>query len=287
MAETISVATRELAESTIHLLIGSLSGQLNAFPDLVEGVYVSIAWQFLSDVQESFILKARGDVGIDGIRWQYLSRKYLAYGRRFGPGEQAELKRAAGLVTTDKKGKPTTAPFRYAPGKKKGLLTAAQLKKWRGFYSFMLARMMVTKPVEEAKRIAAGWAWNKLKQQGAQTKINVFGGRKVEMLRDTSVLFNSLSPVAEPLGEMVDIMGRLAAEYPKDAQILQTIRGGVRVGTNVPYAASHHYGDGKRGIPARPFWPQDLPIAWRDNMAEVMKDATKFAMVRALERVSA
>lgn len=288
MAETISVASRELAESTIHLLIGSLSGNLNAFPDLVEGVQLSIAWQLLSDVQESFVLKARGDVGRDGIRWAPLSREYLAYGRRFGTGEQAELKRAAGLVVTDKNGKPTTAPFRYAPGKKKGLLTADQLKKWRGFYAFMLARMSARVPLPEAKRIAAGYAWNQMKKRGAQTKLNVYGTRQVEILRDTSVLFNSLSPFAVIDYDFVDQFSVLASQVPKDAQILQAIRGGVRVGTNVPYAASHHYGDNKRGIPARPFWPADgLPQVWRDNMADVMKEATLSALKHALRRVAA
>lgn len=287
MSYTISVATRELAESTIHLVIGSLAGKLNAFPDLVEGVYVSVAWQFLSDVQESFVMKARSEVGVDGIRWKYLSREYLAYGRRFGSNEQSQLKRAAGLVTTDKNGKASTAQFRFAPGGKKGLLTAAQLKQWRKFYAFMLARMLAGGRDEgEAKRIAAGYAWNQMKARGAETKLNVYGSRQVEMLRDTNVMFNSLSPMGSAIGEYVDTIGQLAG-VAKNDQILQTIRGGVRVGTTVPYAASHHYGDGRRGIPARPFWPEELPPQWRDNMTDVLKEATKFATIRALERVSA
>jgi len=287
VAQTISVATRELAEDTIHLLIGSLSGQLNAFPDLVEGVQLSIAWEFLSNVQESFIMKARGEVGIDGIRWKPLSRKYLAYSRRFGTGEQAELKRAAGLVRTDKNGKATTAPFRFAPGGKKGLLTADQLKQWRRFYSVMLARMLASTDEAEAKRIAAGYAWNQMKKRGAQTKLNVYGSRQVEILRDTSVLFNSLSPFSMIDTDYVSEFSLLSTQNPRDAQILQTVRGGVRVGTSVPYAATHHYGDGRRGVPARPFWPEDLPVQWRENMADVLKRAVLSATVHALRRVAA
>lgn len=284
----VYVESKELAEDVIYNVIGALSGNINAFPDLVEGVHIAIGWQLLSDVQESFILKARGEVGLDGIRWQYLSKKYLAYGRRFGTSEQADLKRAAGLVTTDKNGKATTAPFRYAPGGKKGLLTASQLKKWRKYYGMMLGRLSVRMDLETAKRIAAGWAWNKMKAEGAATKLDVFGTRKVEMLRDTSVLFNSLSPIYALDVQFVDTLGQLSRENPKSGQILENMRDGVRVGTSVPYAGSHHYGDNRRGIPARPFWPSEgLPAAWRDNLRDVMKDATKHAIIYALRRAAA
>lgn len=249
---------RDVAYRLRSILVGRQADSLG----IARGVYTAIGFAALSDIKQDFVTKARGGTGEDGTRWPPLTREYLAYGRRFGQGEQARLKRAAGL------GKQ----HRYAPGNQKGLLTAEQLKRWRKIYAQLLARLLVSLPPGQAKARAAAAAWAKLKAEGAQTKINVFGGRTVEILRDTGILFNSLSP-----GQIGGIGPGSTYSRPPlpggEEQIFDVIRNGVIVGTNVPYAASHNFGDPRRGIPQRQFLPQVAPQVWTDRWAEVADQA--------------
>ncbi len=151
--------------------------------EIVQGVFLAIGFAALSDIHADFVRKARGDVGEDGNKWPRLSPKYLAYGRRFGPGEQSRLKAAAGLGRANSK----------APGGNSGLLTASQLKRWRQIYGTRLARFAASMPLAQAKAKAAAIAWATLKAEGAKTKLEVYGNRQVEVLRDTGILLNSLS----------------------------------------------------------------------------------------------
>jgi hypothetical protein len=112
---------------------------------------------------------------------------------------------------------------------------------------------------------------------GAKTKISVFGSRKVQILRDTGVLLNSLSP-----GELLQ-----GGAYSKpsglggDDQIFNTISNGVIVGTNVPYAGIHNNGNASKGIPARPFLPKEAPQVWKDRWSKVAEQAINIAIVLA------
>jgi hypothetical protein len=143
------------------------------------GFRLRLAVAFLSKVKQAFIVKSRGGTDDAGMTWPPLTREYLAYGRRFGKGEQAALKKAAGL---DRK------------NNKRGLLTAAQNKRWKAIYAQSLKWLAAQLPFGEAKAEAGAIAWAKLKSEGAKTKLDVFGSRQVEILRDTGVMFNSLSP---------------------------------------------------------------------------------------------
>tara|TARA_R110000787_G_scaffold102886_3_gene209098 strand:- start:136 stop:585 length:450 start_codon:yes stop_codon:yes gene_type:complete len=143
-------------------------------------------------------------------------------------------------------------------------------------FATRLARLSASMGVGAAKARAAQIAWATLKAEGAKTKLMVFGDRQAEILRDTGVLFNSLSP------------GRLggSGDYaPPADQIFDLVSTGVIVGTNVPYASVHQRGSKKKNIPARPFLPTAKNPAcpeWIKRWVEVGSDATHEAITQSL-----
>lgn len=252
----------EQAREQVYLVVRSICGNSKAKELAARRVHTSIGLQALSDIKDDFVRKAQGGTGEDGVKWPKLSRKYLAYGRRFGDGEKQNLKQAAGLGL---------AHFQ------RGLLTDAQNKRWKKIFATRLARLAASMSIGDAKARAAQIAWAVLKREGAKTKLMVFGNRQVEILRDTGVLLNSLSP------------GKIGGDSqydPPESQIFKLVASGVIVGTNVPYAAVHQNGSKKKNIPARPFLPTaEKPACseWVNRWAEVGRDATRFALIAALE----
>lgn len=246
--------SRNEARNLVRRLTRMLVGKEADTGGVARGVFLAVGFAALSSIKEDFIVKSRGGTGADGVKWKPLTKEYLAYGRRFGRGEQASLKKAAGLGKSN----------RLAPGQNKGLLTAAQLKRWKQIFTRTLARMLLSLPPGEAKARAAQIAWSVLKREGAKTKLEVYGNRVVDINRDTGVLFNSLSP-GEMSGE-----GPLAT-YAKPSgdggsdQIFQTISNGVIVGTNVAYAAAVNK--------IRPIVPEEAPQAWQEEWAGVAAKA--------------
>lgn len=266
---------RAEAERVVRAMVGTLVGKATEFPEIARGVFLSLGFAALSDIQDDFIRKARGGIGEDGTKWPPLEPKTLAYSRRFGPGEKTALKKAAGLGRANS----------FAPGGKDGLLTKQQLQRWRKIYGQCLARFAASMPMGEAKAKAAQVAWATIKREGAKTKLEVFGTRQVEVLRDTGVLFNSLS-----MGELSE-GGAGAINYtpPRlpggDQQIMTTIENGVIVGTNVKYARSHNEGDPKRKIPARPFLPKPdrVPQVWLNRWLDTGMRAVANAIAYSLQ----
>lgn len=185
----------------------------------------------LSLIQQAFIVKSRGGVGSDGIQWKPLKRETIAQ-RRITPGE----KKAAGI-----KGKRV-----------RGLLTPSQDKRWRQLFASRKARLVLRGMGEGAAMAeAAKFAWAMLKKEGAKTKLEVFGGRQVDIMRDTSRLFRSLTPGVE--------------DRPSGAedQVFETPTGAVIVGTNVEYAGRQHK--------MRPLWPEKIPAEWWAVIMESLK----------------
>lgn len=106
--------------------------------------------------------------------------------------------------------------------------------------------------------------------------------RKVKILRDTGILFNSLSP---------GILTKTGYRKPKkkggSEQIMDVSAGQVIVGTNVAYADTHQNGSPSRKIPARPFLPRsqsDVPRIWWDRWANVAKDALRLSIAALFKR---
>ena len=99
----------------------------------------------------------------------------------------------------------------------------------------------------------AGDSWLPLSQ-------NTIDGRRVgngvgipQILRDTGILLNSLSPGAP-------------------GNLLDALPGMVSIGTNVKYAAYQHHGTDT--IPARRLWPEPhrWPSAWLEDINETVRD---------------
>lgn len=258
---------REEAKRIVRALVASTTGRERS--DAARGVFIAIGMAALSDIHGDFIVKARGGAGADGTVWPRLSPKTLAYSRRFGPGEQSASKKAAGLGRA----------HRHAPGKNTGLLTMAELKQWRGLYASGLARFAASMPLGEAKAKAAAIAWKIMKARGAKTKLEVYGHREHEILRDTGVLANSLS-----VGVVSGNEYQRPTEEGGDQQIFSLLQNGVIVGTNVPYAKAHQEGI---GVPKRPILPKFVPEAWKSNWLNAAAAALQNALELALQKGAA
>jgi hypothetical protein len=121
-------------------------------------------------------------------------------------------------------------------------------------------------------------AWNTIKAEGAKTKLQVYGFRKVDILRDTGILFNSLSP-----GYFDGTDYEKPQSKGGDQQVFRALNDGIVIGTNVPYAASHNYGDPKRGIPKRQFLPEVVPAVWQDRWTGLGMQAVEIAIRRQFQ----
>lgn len=240
---TISVrASKEEVRELLTQLPAILTGQVADVGGIAHGFKVRLAAQFFSIIKEEFIVKARGGTDAAGITWPKLSQRYLAYGR--GP---ASTRRAG----------------RHAPGGKDGFMTQAQLQQWRGIFNGVYARLAQQIDEGEAKARAAATAWTIMKRKGVKTKLEVFGNRDVEILRDRGILFNSISP------GVVNEAGVDAYYQPSPGQVVEAANPGeIIVGVNVEYARYH------QGTPERPgrrqLWPVggDLPQVWWDDILD-------------------
>lgn len=246
------------AKRDIHNFVALLTGKGPDRSGAARSVFYVIGLSMLSEIQQDFIRKSRGDTGEDGVKWPPLSKEYLAYGRRFGKGEQAALKKAEGLGRA----------HRHGVGGKGGILTKAQQERWNKVYARALAWMAARYGIGTARGMAAGYAWNTIKAEGARTKLEVYGNRQVDMLRDTGILLNSISP-----GYLSsDGSYSPPATEGGDQQILTAISDGVVIGTAVPYAG--------RQNKQRPFLPPDIPQAWQPRIER----STRTAIIQAIYR---
>lgn len=180
----------------------------------------------LGRIKQAFIIKARGGTDEAGERWQPLSPKTVAYSRR--GRTRAEKRRES----------------RPSQG-----LTKKQQDRWWQLYRKFLA---VHKGNKQA---AAKIAWHILKREGATTLLQKYGNRQVEILRDTGLLLNSLSPGVS-----------------SDSQVFRVGSGEVTVGTNRRGAAAHHHGVPGR-LPQRRLWPDPSkwPPSWWQELQEQVK----------------
>jgi hypothetical protein len=263
MQRVVFHGTRAELKALTYRLGAILAGREADTLGVARGFLLSLGVAALSDIKDAFVTKARGGTDEMGIKWPPLSKEYLAYGRRFGRGEKVKLTRAAGL---------DLKLNRFAPGGDKGLLTKDQLIRWRKIFASLVPRFyMSTGNIAFAKTRAAQIAWATLKKEGAKTKLEVFGSRPAEILRDTGILLNSLSP-----GIVGGTPGP-SASYEKpglpggEDQIFELGRGQVAVGTTVAYAGAHNKPI-KATVPRRQFLPdnaEQVPEVWWDRWLTV------------------
>lgn len=260
---TVTVSDEQLPviKDLIYNLPGILTGRVPDVAGISAGFKSRLGYGVLSLVAPNFDALGRGQQGANSEVWPPLSKEYLAYGRRFGPTEQSDLKKAYGL------GKQ----HRYAPGDKKGLLTLEQLKLWRRTYADRLAWYIMKVSDAKAKEIAARIAWSVVKKTGGKTKLEVFGTRQVQILVDTGRGRGSLQP------GVIYEMGP-SASYQKPSgkggedQTFELEPNGFTLGTNVKYMGVHHrdkqVGQTK-GPPTRRLWPREFPRDWWDQILGV------------------
>lgn len=214
----------------LNRFVAALAGRVSdpELGPLIGPVKMRAANALLSQILLAFEEKAHGETGSDGIKWPPLKRSTVAE-RRLGPGDKKALQIGGRRV--------------------RGLLTPAEDKEWRKIFGSRFARLRLTMPEGAAKAKAAAIAWAVMKAKGAKTKLEVLGGRKVDILMDTGELFRSFTPGVEDRASGVD------------GQVVEFGPGSITVGTNKK--VWHHRGiPGK--LPARPFWPLDgsMPPAW-------------------------
>lgn len=168
MAQTITVHVRADSEAVCKAIVAAL-GNLKQSPAMRPAL-MRAGFALLGRIRRAFIAKARGGTDEAGDRWQPLSAKTLAYGRRGAGGRsRAEQKRSA---------RPSQS------------LTAKQQTRWWDLYRQGLAIFKGNK-ASAAKR-----AWAISKGEGAQTLISKYGTQQAEILRSTGALLASLSPGA-------------------------------------------------------------------------------------------
>jgi hypothetical protein len=264
---TIRRGGKSYAKHLVRLYVRSLTGRTADLGGHAKGVFYAVGITALTDIQDAYLIKARGGTDACGIKWPPLSKAYLAYQRRFGPGEQAALKRAAGL-------KPHHYHGVQGNG---GLLSKAQQKRWYQLYGGNLAWLSARVEESKAKNIAAAMAWTKIKEEGAKTKLEVFGSRIVDILMDTDTLYNSLSP-----GYLSGTVYTPKAEA-EDNQVFTALSDGIIIGTNLIYARTHNQGDPKRGIPKREFLPSDPPMEWLNRWAKVAIEAIAEGLANSIQ----
>lgn len=242
---TFNGTARQVAQ-----IIGRLplvfSGKAPDVHGVARSLQLRVGVAALSQVRQAFLQKADGKTGSDGIKWPPLKPETIARRRT----TRAERK-ALGLRNT-----------------RRPSLTPEQDARWRAIFRVHLTLGLRDLPLPEAKARAAAIAWRRLLDSGAKTKKQLLGNRKVEILRDTGQLFNSLSPGVEdrPSGAPGQIF-------------IVDVPGTVIVGTNVkPW---HHAG-GPR-LPARPFWPSDgkIPAAWWP----AIKRAAERGIMKAVKQI--
>ncbi len=199
-----------------------------------DAVVARVGLAALGRIKQAFVARARGGADESGLRWPPLSPKTIAYGRR----GRSKVERA-------RSARPSQA------------LNSRQQERWWALYRQGLAIY------KGDKGSAAKRAWGILKREGATTLFDKYKNRQVEILRDTGLLLNSLSPTLGAPGQVFRVAG-----------------GSVTIGSNRAGAAAHHRGVPGR-LPQRRLWPEvgRWPDAWwRDITDQVIAGAVDAAV---------
>ncbi len=254
MANIVFRGTREELDAELRRIAAMIVGRETDTEGIVKPILMRGANALLSKIQQALIVKSRGGTDEAGIKWVPLKPETVAYSRRI----TARDKREAGINGRRQR--------------HRGILTADQNKLWKKTFGSRLAQLRAKGvPEGEAKSIAARIAWALVKEAGGQTVLAVFGGRQVDILRDTGELFRSLRPgVGDQPSESAE------------GQIVRLAAGAITVGTNKkPW---HHTGNPSRGLPARPLWPEQIPDAWWRAINAAITRGMMLAAVAILEK---
>src|ERR1019366_7897354 len=167
MPETVIHVRGSRAEvrRAITLAVQAASGDTAEGREAADALQVRIGMTALGRIKEAFIVKARGGTDAAGLSWPQLSPKTIAYSRRH-PG----------------------VPKNRSDTRPSWMLSAKQRADWWTAYRTGLAMY------KGDRSRAAARAWVIAKAGGAKTLLQTYGATAVEILRDTDLLLNSLSP---------------------------------------------------------------------------------------------
>jgi hypothetical protein len=220
----------------------------------VRALQVRVGLALLERIKDAFIMKSQGGTDVTGEKWAPLSKHTIAYSRPH-PGMKRQKLPGGGTIGREPARRKGMLSVTGVPRRNPGLsgyhpswmLDNARRERWWALY-----RTFKGKYGGDKSR-AAATAWTILKAEGGvMTIMEKFGDTKVEILRSTGLLFNSLSP-----GVDADAAPMFPPHVAK--QIFRTGAGAAIVGTNRLHAAEHHQGVlGK--IPQRRLWPS--PDRW-------------------------
>jgi hypothetical protein len=208
---------------------------------LANAILIRIGLAVLGRIKTAFVVKSRGGTDDTGLRWKPLSPHTIAYHRRHPQKSRKGRTLLRRLPAQSKRAA-------YRPS---FALTKRQREKWWRLYRRGVA-IYGNHPAGK-KRSAAG-AWIILKREGARTLMDLYGHAQVEILRDTGLLLNSLTP---------GIARSNRRPPPVKNQVFRLEPGVVTIGTNRLWAWTHHHGvPGK--IPQRRLWPdpRNWPTTW-------------------------
>ena len=164
MAQVVFRGSRQDVSRVMRTVAAVLAGSGQDTHGIGKGFLTAIGFGALSDVKTAFVAKARGGTDEMGIKWPSLSPATIA-NRRVGAKDKRENVDIAEREKIRKRE------------------TAKALKRFR-----------LSLPEDEAQRRARIVGGLKATRQTGKLKVDALGGRNVEILRDTGVLFNSLSP---------------------------------------------------------------------------------------------
>lgn len=240
MARIFSKLTKEQMQQLVRDLPGILSGKKSDRYRLYHIFWGAVAYSMFTSISEAFEQKSEGETDELGNSWEDLDRDYKAYKR---PANRGDI--------------PGNLRRRLQPSKNAlGLLTPSQHKRWQQIFGTIYHAYKEKMGSAKAKELAGQLAWTRLKDQGAQTKRDVLGNRKVTILRVSDKLFLSLSP-----GKFNPSSGY---QKKNSRQVFQLQGGKLIIGTNVEYASFQD--------DSRPVWPEEIGT-WIDRALSAGHDA--------------
>ena len=227
----IKVESVEQFDRIGRLVVAILAGRTPDRNGLLRGFQLRLGAAFLSKVKQAYVVKSRGGRGDDGITWPDLSPATVA-GRR-------KITKATG----PKKDKTHVSSRRHNVARREAF-TRLQFRMSRDD-----ARAVADGIARHDERVTATAGKSKI----ASARL-MKGGVDYDILRDTGILFNSLSP------------GKVngSAYTTPDNQVMNAGTRSIVVGTNVAYAGAHHHGT--KHIPRRALCPDRMPDAWVSHM---------------------
>lgn len=207
----------------------------------------AIVLSLFEDIYEAYESKSQLGTDTTGEAWADLSPYTKAYKRS-----------RKGFLSTNQRAKLR----QDTPG----LLTPRQYAQWKKVFAKCFQKFTnggkLTDPfaIEDAKRKAAAVAWIDAKRRGAETLLSVLGEKDMLVMRVTDRLYSSLRP-----GKISNLKYRKGHQD----QVVKYEKGGIELGTKVPYAKM---AEGPLGKSHRKIWPTDIKV-WYDRAVEKARDA--------------